>query len=100
VGFGVREEGILDARATALLENKGLVHLVLQYCRLGERVFCEYFRALSTHPSLRTLDLTFRDLDMDATTATKAIVDALSVDKQLEGIRIEDGARSSFDSSA
>jgi hypothetical protein len=90
-GFDLRKEGILHALAAALIENKGLVHLgLLQYCRLDEGGFCEFLRALSAHPSLRTLDLAFRDLDMDKTAAAKAVAEMLSVNNELEGIRCRD----------
>jgi hypothetical protein len=98
-GFNFREEGILDALAAALLENKGLAHLGLQHGRLDESGFRKLLKAISAHPSLRTLDLKFRDLDMDKTEATKAVVEMLSVNKQLEGIRIE-AFSSPFKSSA
>jgi hypothetical protein len=88
--FDFREEGVLDALAAGLFENKGLVHLDLEKCHLDERGFCEFLRAISTHPSLRTLDLTCRDLDMDKTAATKAVAEMLSVNKQLEGIIFHD----------
>jgi hypothetical protein len=98
-GFDLREEGIMHVLAAALIENKGLVHLGLQYCRLDEDGFCEFLRAISAHPSLRTLDLSFRDLDMDKTTATKALAEMLSVNNELEGIRCrhDDGYDSPFD---
>jgi hypothetical protein len=99
--FDLRERGIRDALAAAFFENKGLVHLELPYCRLNKSRFCDIFRAISTHPSLRTLDLACRDIiNMDKTAATKAVAEMLSVNKQLERIRIKDCFRSSFDSSA
>jgi hypothetical protein len=55
------EKGNLDALAAALLENTGLVYLGLEFCRLDESSFCEFVRAISTHPSLIIFDLTHSD---------------------------------------
>jgi hypothetical protein len=100
-----REEGILDALTAALFANLGLIHLGLSVCSLDESGFCDFFRALSAHPSMRTLNLTFRDLDMDNTAATKAVAEMLSVNRQLERIYFrdnddDDDDDSPFDSAA
>jgi hypothetical protein len=75
---------------------------------LVESFFHELLRAITTHSSLRTLDLTgFElDMDMDGTEATEEIAKMLSVNKQLEEIRIDefvaefDGDYPTFDPSA
>jgi hypothetical protein len=96
--FDFSKEGTLDALAAAVSENKGLVDLGFQNCHLDEISFSELMRALSTHSSLQTLDLTGIDLNMNGTKATKAVAEMLSVNTQLEGIRIEDDVRTlSFD---
>jgi hypothetical protein len=87
--FNLREEGILAAFAAALFENKGLFHLSLPGCRLNKSFFCELLRAISTHPSLQMLDLAYTSIDMDVTEATKAVAEMLSVNEQLEEIRIK-----------
>jgi hypothetical protein len=96
--FDFSKEGTLDALAAAVSENKGLVDLGFQNCHLDEISFSELMRALSTHSSLLTLDLTGIKLNMNGTKATKAVAEMLSVNTQLEGIRIEDDVRTlSFD---
>jgi hypothetical protein len=98
--FDFREDAILGGLAAALFENKGLFHLGLPGCRwLNTSCFCKVLRAISTHPSLCTVDLAYTSIDMDATEATKAVAEMLSVNEQLEEIRIEDRIRYSFDSS-
>jgi hypothetical protein len=77
-GFDSIEKGILDALAAALFENKWLVYLGLQNCRLDKSNLCNVLRAISTHPSLRTLDFTGINIDMDETEATKAVAEMLS----------------------
>jgi hypothetical protein len=99
--FDLREEGIHAALAAALFENKGLVQLGLQNCHFDESGFCKVLRALSAHPSLRTLDLTGIELDMDGTKATEEVAKTLSDNVQLEVILIdEDDDDSPFDSLA
>jgi hypothetical protein len=85
-GFDFREEGVLAALAAALFENKGLAHLGLQRCDLDESGFCKTVRAISTHPSLRTLNLTSINIDMDV---TEAVAEMLSHNAKLEEIRID-----------
>jgi hypothetical protein len=92
------EEEILDTLAAALFENEGLVHLGLSNCHFDESSFCELLRAISTHPTLRTLDLTFIRISiMNGTEATKAVAEMLSVNKQLEEIRFRASYSSPFD---
>jgi hypothetical protein len=101
--FDFHEEDFLDALAAALFENKGLVHLGLQNCHLDESDFCKVLRAISMHPSLRTLALTriTSISTMDGTEATKAVAGMLSVNKQLEEIRLcDDDDDSPFDPAA
>jgi hypothetical protein len=86
--FDLREEGILAALAAALFENKGLVHLAIPSFRLIKSGFYKVLRAISTHSSLRTLDLTCRVLGMDATEASEEVAKMLSDNDQLEEIRI------------
>jgi hypothetical protein len=86
--FGVGEDGILDSLAAALLGNIGLICLCLPGCALDESGFCEFLRAISAHPSLRTLDLTGCELRMDETEATEEVAKMLSVNKQVEEIRM------------
>jgi hypothetical protein len=95
-----REDGICGALAAGLFENEGLVHLALPGCALDERDFCELMRAISTHPSLRTLDLTDIELDMNATEATEEVAKVLSDNDQLEEIRIDEDDDDPFDSLA
>jgi hypothetical protein len=98
--FNSREAGVLAVLAAALFENKGLVHLNLQNCHLDESCFCEFSRAIATHPSLRTLDLTCRNLGMDATEESEEVAKMLSDNSQLEEVRVRSGFSSSFDSLA
>jgi hypothetical protein len=99
--FDLREEGILPALAAALFGNIGLIHLALPGCELDESGFCKVLRAISAHPSLRTLDLNGIELDMDATEAIEEVTKMLSVNTQLEVICIaEDDDDSPFDSLA
>jgi hypothetical protein len=86
--FDLREEGILDALAAALFENKGLCHLGLSECRLNKSCFCEFLRAILAHSSLHTLYLTSSDLDMKAPEASEEFAKMLSDNDQLEEIRI------------
>jgi hypothetical protein len=89
--FDLRERGIRDALAAALLESKGLVHLGLQVCHSDEISFCELLSAISKHSSLRTLDFTRISIStMNGTDATKAVAKMLSDNKQLEEIRFRD----------
>jgi hypothetical protein len=99
--FYFLEQGILDAFAAALFENKGLVHLGLQNCHLAETCFRELLRAISAHSSLRMLALTGISIStMDATEATKAVAEMLSVNKQLEEIRVSNSFSFPFDMAA
>jgi hypothetical protein len=84
-GFDLREEEILPALAAT-----GLAQLRLSSCCLDESGFCKVLRAISTHPSLRTLDLACCSLHMNETEATEEVAMMLSVNKQLEEIRIAD----------
>jgi hypothetical protein len=83
-----QEERILDALAAALSENEGLVHLALSGRHLDKTCFCKLMRAISAHSSLRTLDLTGIERYMDRTEATEEVTKMLSVNTQLEEIRI------------
>jgi hypothetical protein len=98
--FDLREERICEALATALFGNIGLIHLGLPGCQLDESGFCELMRAISAHPSLKTLDLTDIDIDMDRTDAIKEVAKMLSHNAKLEEVRVRSGFSSSFDSSA
>jgi hypothetical protein len=95
--FDLREERICDALATALFGDIGLIRLGLPDCQLDESGFCKLMRAISAHPSLKTLDLTDIDIDMDGTDAIKEVAKMLSENGQLEGIRIDSY---NFDSAA
>jgi hypothetical protein len=50
------EDHILRALGRALLDNEGLVQLVLRDVKISNRSWRDLFRAISVHPSLRTLD--------------------------------------------
>jgi hypothetical protein len=93
--FDFRQEGILDALAAALFENKGLIHLGLRFCHFDESGFCKVLRAISTHSSLCTLDLTNIDHDMDVTEASEEVAKVLSVNSQLEEIRMNNDVHDS-----
>jgi hypothetical protein len=101
--FDLREEGMLATLAAALFENKGLIQLGLKNCHFDESDFCELMRAISAHPSLRTLDLIRIAPGMDEIDATKVVAKMLSDNDQLEEIRTIDEYRPDdlpFDSSA
>jgi hypothetical protein len=48
-------EGSPEALASALPEDKGLVHFGLNGCRLDDHCWSELMAAITTHPTLRTL---------------------------------------------
>jgi hypothetical protein len=96
-GFGVREVGILAALSAALFGNIGLIHLGFDDCGLNESCFCELLRAISVHPSLRTLDLTSINIDMDGTEATHEVANMLSVNTLLEACHIHEEDEDSED---
>jgi hypothetical protein len=91
------DDGILQKLAAALFENEGLIHLALQNCHLNESSFCELLRAISAHSSLRKLALTGMSSFMDRTEAAKKVAKMLSVNKQLEEIRIDKVTADDFD---
>jgi hypothetical protein len=103
-GIGVGAEGILDALAASMLENKGLIYLGVQHCRSDKSLFCELLRAISAHPSLRTLDLSGVEIEIgiNGVEATTEVAKMLSDNKQIEKILIfkdfQDFDDSPFDS--
>jgi hypothetical protein len=80
-------DGSPQALASALLENKGLVHFGLHRCRLDDHCWSELMAAISTHPTLRTLK--FRDVSSRLSTnrdRTKEIANMLLVNKHIDEI--------------
>jgi hypothetical protein len=86
-------EGSPQALASALLENKGLVHFGLHHSRLDDHCWSELMAAISTHPTLRTLDFRLihstdgRDMiSSSKLDRTKAVVDMLLVNEHIDEI--------------
>jgi hypothetical protein len=82
-----------QALASALLDNKGLVHFRLDQCGLDGRCWNELMAAISTHPTLRTLQ--FRGIysvegrgssSSEKRARTKAVADMLLVNKHVDEI--------------
>jgi hypothetical protein len=76
------------ALAAALHENKGLVHLIVTFLELDDIARTELFKAISLHPSLRSLDLEMlpsMQSDLQKRREfTKAVADMLSVNERIE----------------
>jgi hypothetical protein len=80
-------DGSPQALASALLENKGLVHFGLHRCRLDDHCWSKLMAAISMHPTLRTLK--FRDVSSSSSTnrdRTKQIANMLLVNKHIDEI--------------
>jgi hypothetical protein len=86
-------EGSPQALASALLENKGLVHFGLDGCKLEDHCWSDLMVAISTHPTLRTLK--FRDIrHVDGQSSspytkwarTQAVADMLLLNKHIDDI--------------
>jgi hypothetical protein len=92
------------ALAAALHENKGLVHLTVDFPPSDDSDRTELLEAISLHPSLRSLDLKMSpsppslDLAMRYSDTnlkkrreiTKAVADTLSVNDRVEEMRFDD----------
>jgi hypothetical protein len=88
-------DGSSQALARALLENKGLVHFGLDQCDLGDHCWSELMAAISSHPTLRTLNFRgIRNIDglpsssSEKRDRTKAIENMLLVNKHIDEISI------------
>jgi hypothetical protein len=84
------------ALAAALHENKGLLHLTVQFLSLRNSGPTELLDAISLHPSLRSLDLkidtTMLQIDpKKRREVTKAVADMLSVNERVEEMRFDIG---------
>jgi hypothetical protein len=93
-----------QALARALLENKGLVHFVLDKCRLDGRCWSELMAAISMNSTLRTLN--FRHIyDVDRRCPrssenrdrTKAVADMLLINNHIDKIPVSFCSEVSFD---
>jgi hypothetical protein len=84
------------ALSAALHENKGLIHLVVSFLHLDDSDRTELFKAISLHPSLRSLDLTMwqlmhSDFYLEKRREfTKAVADMLSVNERVEAVSFHD----------
>jgi hypothetical protein len=78
-----------QALAAALRENKGLVQLSLSSCTLDQRDRTELLKAITLHPSLRSLHLEMDRTDIrlrKRRECIKAVADMLSVNDRVEVI--------------
>jgi hypothetical protein len=90
----VSGDGSSQALASALLENKGLVHFGLRFCRLDDHCWSELMAAISTHLTLRTLNFRrisdvdgfFPSSSVETRDRTKAIANMLLVNKHIDEI--------------
>jgi hypothetical protein len=88
--------------AAALRENKGLTHLSLRYCNLGDRCWTDLLVAISRHPALRTLD--FSSIDGERRPAssftsrdrTKSVANMLLVNTQVDEMVSDDDSMSGY----
>jgi hypothetical protein len=87
------DSGSSQALASALLENKGLVHFGLRFCRLDDHCWSEIMAAISTRPTLRTLNFRYiYNADGGASSLStkreraKAIANMLLVNKHINEI--------------
>jgi hypothetical protein len=80
-----------QALASALLENQGLFHFGVNECRLDGRCWSELMAAISTHPTLRTLNFQCtRDFSEDnKRDRTKAVADMLLVNTRVDRIHFD-----------
>jgi hypothetical protein len=83
--------GLPQALASALLENKGLVHFGLDHYGLDNHFWGELMAAISTHPTLRSL--CFRE-DRAPTSSTKrartkSVADMLLANKRVDRIHFD-----------
>jgi hypothetical protein len=58
-GIASRDDVEAQALASALLENKGLIHFGLDQCRFNGPCWMEFMTAISTHSTLRTLNFRY-----------------------------------------
>jgi hypothetical protein len=89
----IHADGSPQALARALLENKGLIHFGLDRCTLDGNCWSELMAAISTHPTLRTLNFPgIRNVDglppssSEKRDKTKAVADMLLVNKHIDEI--------------
>jgi hypothetical protein len=83
---------VTQALVAALRENKGLVHLAVNFRGLDESDWTEsdnteLWESISLHPSLRSLDLNLRRRDIDPMKrreVTNAVADMLKVNERVE----------------
>jgi hypothetical protein len=90
----IDDRQVTQALAAALHENKGLVHLTVYLDALDDSDWTELLKAISLHPSLRSLDLNLRHTDIwDPQTRrefTKTVGDMLSVNERVQVMTIRD----------
>jgi hypothetical protein len=83
----IDDSQVTRALAAALHGNKGLVHLTVCFRALDGSDWTELFKAISLHPSLRSLDLKMSGRGIDVKKRrgfTKAVADMLSVNERVE----------------
>jgi hypothetical protein len=92
------DDAVVRSLASALRENKRLIHLMVCLDVVSEECWNEFMGAISTHPSLRTIDLYFEEDNKEGIVSsnerndgakqrrTGAIADMLKVNRQVEKI--------------
>jgi hypothetical protein len=84
---GIEDRQVTQALAAALHENKGLVHLAAYFSALDDSDWTNLLKAISLHPSLRSLDLRCPTSDAkERQNFTKAVADMLSVNERVEEV--------------
>jgi hypothetical protein len=90
-----------QALAAAMHENKGLVHLEVNFRSWDQSYSTEFLKAISLHPSLRSLNLTTMwqsDFYLKKRRdATKAVADMLSVNDRVELMMFDDYTFNKYD---
>jgi hypothetical protein len=87
-----RDDVEAQALASALLENQGLVHFGLHRCTFNRHCWRELTAAISTHPTLRTINFRgFRSVgglspSIEKRDRTKAIANMLLINKHIDEI--------------
>jgi hypothetical protein len=89
----ITDRQVTRAFAAALHENEGLVHLAISFLALDDSDRTELLKAISLHPSLRSLDLKMDRTGIDLKNrreTTKAVADMLSVNDRVMAMRFHD----------